>query len=134
MKQLLLAVLISVVGCSTPDPMVTGKPQDWRGRPAVDLRTAWGEPTRIIPQSNGDEVWEYRESSDFVIPKGENINLGFGGLGSDRGGGGAFSMEKRPEDRIGHEVKLYRFKIRAGKIEEWYAARIVNGRTVWEDN
>ncbi len=135
MKPVFPILLVAFfVGCASPDPMVTGKPQDWRGKLALDLRAAWGEPTRIITATNGDEVWEYHEGNSMVIPKGESMSLGFGGLGSPSGGAGGFSSEKRPEDRTSRVEKLFRFKIRGGKIVEWYAARSVDGRTVWEDH
>jgi hypothetical protein len=132
-KNLSLLLLAFLVSCATSDPMVTGKPQDWKGKPASDLKSAWGEPTRIIPSSTGAEVWEYARSADYVIPKGENMRLGFAGLGAASGGAGGFSLEKRPEDRNSREDELFRFKIRNGKIIQWYAARFVDGRKVWED-
>jgi hypothetical protein len=133
MKQTFSILLVAfLVSCASPDPMVTGKPQDWKGKASIDLRTALGEPTRIISQSNGDEVWEYRESADYTIPKGESIRAGLGS--SPSGGTGLFSMEKRPEDRTSRQEQLFRFKIRQGKIIEWYAARFADGRKVWEDH
>ena len=127
---ILLAVLL--VSCAS-DPMVTGKPQHWKGKPAADLETAWGKPTRVVTASSGDQIWEYYQSGDLLIPKGENMSFGFAGIGASTGGAGAFSSEKRPEDRVSREVKLFRFKVRDGKIREWYAARTLDGRTVWED-
>ena len=133
MKSALSVLLVAfLVGCASSDPMVTGKPQDWRGKPAVDLRAAWGDPTRVVTASNGDEIWEYREGADYTIPKGESIRAGLGS--SPSGGAGMFSMEKRPEDRTSRQEQLFRFKIRQGKIIDWYAARFVDGRTVWEDH
>ncbi len=134
MKSLWM-VLISVLltGCVS-DPVLTGKPQHWKGKSASDLKAAWGAPTRIIPESNGTEVWEYHKATDMIIPKGENMRLGFGGLGGQFGGSGAFSMEKRPEDRPAREEQVFRFKVRDGKITRWYAARILDGRIVWEDH
>jgi hypothetical protein len=136
MKKLLISCLVCLfAGCAT-DPIMSGKPQDWQGHQASELRAAWGEPTRIIPSTNEAEVWEYSAAKDVIIPKGENMNLGFGGFrsGSVGGSSGAFSMEKRPEDRPAQEGQLFRFKIRKGKIVEWYANRTVNGHVVWEDH
>jgi hypothetical protein len=134
LKLIAFALAAFLIGCATSDPMVTGKPQHWKGKPSLDLRTAWGDPTRVIPQANGDQVWEYSRSGDFTVPKGESMSLGFRGLGGAYGGSGGFSMEKRPEDRMSREEELYRFKIRKEKIVEWYAARFVDGRKVWEDH
>lgn len=137
MKSLFpLLTLSLLVGCATSDPLMTGKPQDWKGKPAADLRAGWGEPTSTIRQSNGDEVWVYHKAGDRVIPKGESTSFAFGGIGtgSTYGASAGFSSEKRPEDRLSHEENVCRFKIRNGKIREWYAARIVDGRTVWEDH
>ncbi len=94
----------------------------------------WGEPARVVTSPKGDEVWEYEKSKDYIVPKGENVNLGFGGIGSSGGGAGAFSMEKRPEDRQANEGRLFRFKVSNGKVVEWYANRSVNGRVIWEDH
>ena len=134
MKRIaLLLALLALFGCAS-DPLVTGKPQDWKGRAAADLRTAMGTPTRIITAANGDEIWEYYLSRDRMIPKGESMNFSFGGLGSTAGGAGGFASEKRPEDRLSRVEQLRRFKIHKGKVTEWYAANIVDGRTVWEDH
>ena len=62
------------------------------------------------------------------------MSFGFAGIGSSVGGAGGFSSEKRPEDHVSREEQIYRFKIRGGRIVEWYAARIVDGRKVWEDH
>lgn len=66
------------------DPMVTGLPQHWKGKPAADLKAAMGEPTRIIPQSTGAEVWEYVRSEQVLIPKGENSSFAFGLAGGGK--------------------------------------------------
>lgn len=135
MKTILAILVVAVlVGCVSSDPLMTGKPQDWQGKPASDLKAALGEPMHVITASNGDEIWEYHKANDVVIPKGENMSFGFAGLGSSAGGAGGFSSEKRPEDRISRVENLYRFKIRGGKVREWYAARIMDGRIVWEDH
>ena len=126
-------VVILLVGCAG-DPLMSGKPQDWIGHPASDLRSAWGEPTRIMTESNGAEVWEYHKASDVIIPKGENMRLGFSGVGGPYGGSGGFSMEKRPDDRPAKDEQLFRFKIRNGKVNRWYAARMLDGRVIWEDH
>ena len=126
-RHLSLFVFALLVGCAS-DPAVTGKPQDWMGHPASDLRASQGEPTKIVHQSNGDEVWEYVNSRGYIVPKGESMSAGLGG------GVGGFSMEKRPEDRPAEEINLSRFKIRNGKVVEWYASRSVNGRVVWQDH
>lgn len=127
---LVLSILI-FSGCAS-DPLVTGKPQDWVGKPAVDLKKFMGEPQQSITSANGAEVWTYRSAEDRIIPKGESMSF-FGGANTERAAG-AFSSEKRPEDRMTKIEHLYRFKVKGGIVTEWYAARIVDGRTVWEDH
>jgi hypothetical protein len=131
----IFVVALTFCGCAT-DPMVTGLPQHWKGKPATDLKAAMGEPNRIVQQSSGAEVWEYIRSEQVMIPKGENTSLAFGlaGGGNSFGGAGGFSSEKRPEDRTSNVENLRRFKIEKGKVTSWYAARIVDGRVVWEDH
>ena len=126
-------IVLILTGCAS-DPLMSGKPQDWVGHQATELRGAMGEPARIIPSANGAEIWEFVKDKDYVVPKGENMSFGFGGLGGPHGGAGAFSMEKRPDDQAAHETKLFRFKIKNGVVSEWYANRVVNGRMVWEDH
>jgi len=126
-RWLSLCVFAALVGCAS-DPLMSGKPQDWVGHQATELRAVLGEPTRILPSAKGGEVWEYVKGKDYVIPNGENLSGGFGG------GVGGFSMEKRPEDQAAHEEQLFRFKIKNGVVSEWYANRTVNGRVVWEDH
>jgi hypothetical protein len=135
LRKLLASIFFAALaaGCATSDPVMSGKPQDWVGHEGSELRSVMGEPTRVIPNANGDQVWEYEKSKDFIIPRGENMSLGFAGIGSSAGGAGGFSMEKRPDDQQSRETQLFRFKIRNGKVVRWYANRAVNGKIVWED-
>jgi len=93
---------------------------------------AGGEPSRIVKEANGDEVWIYSKEGDRIIPKGESTSFGFGAMGS--GASSTYSSEQRLDDRLSHEETIWRFKIRNSKIREWGAARLVDGRIVWEDH
>src|SRR5262245_36700912 len=87
MRKLVIVFIgfLLTAGCAS-NPLLTGKPHDWQGKPATDLKTALGEPTRVIPQSDGTEIWEYVNSGDYVAPKEENTSFRMGGAG----GGGMF--------------------------------------------
>ena len=88
---LLSMICIGLVGCGTADPRITGQPQDWRGKPAADLKQFMGEPERIVSSADGSELWEYQKVNDKVVPKGESTSF-FGG-GGNFGLSGAFSSE-----------------------------------------
>jgi hypothetical protein len=144
MKLLPFASLLALVfaGCAS-DPLLSGKPQDWQGKPAADLRAAWGEPTKVITQSDG-EYWEYTNGKDYVIPASEDTNfrLGGGSSGYNSGTGASSSgfgasggiSKSKSGERVSHVENVARFLIRDGKVKKWSAARIVDGQTVWSDH
>lgn len=134
MKKLMAALAVAFAAGCASDPLMSGKPQDWVGHQSSQLRATMGEPNKVIASTKGAEIWEYVKDKDYVIPRGENMSLGFRGLGGPYGGSGGFSMDKRPDDRQTHEEQLFRFKIKNGKVTEWYANRTVNGQVVWEDH
>jgi len=76
---------------------------------AADLTQFMGEPQRIVKSTDGSELWEYHKANDMVVPKGESTSF-FGG-GNNYGLSGAFSSEKRPEDRTSSVEHIARFKI-----------------------
>ena len=76
---------------------------------AADLTQFMGEPQRIVKSTDGSELWEYHKVNDMVVPKGESTSF-FGG-GNNYGLSGAFSSEKRPEDRTRSVEHIARFKI-----------------------
>lgn len=136
MKKLLVGFcLVAVVtGCAS-NPVLTGKPQHWKGKSVADLRAALGEPTRVIPQGKGIEVWEYVNAGDFVAPKEENTNFRVGGSGGGPffGASGGINTVTQGE-RLSRYENVTRFEIRNGKVRKWYASRLVDGRVVWEDH
>lgn len=135
MKTLLYAaVALLFTGCAS-DPVLTGKPQDWKGKPAADLRAAWGDPTRIIPESGSVEVWEYVKDGDFVAPKREDTSFrlgGGGGSGMFAAAGGISTLKH--DERLSRYENIWRYKIKDGKITGWYAARMEDGRIIWQDH
>ena len=129
-------VCLALFGCATADPRITNKPADWKGKPAADLVRFQGEPTRVVKDADGSELWEYYKAEDMIIPKGENTSF-FGGIFGGSGainGSGAFSSEKRPEDRKARVENTMRFKIQEGRIVSVFASRSVDGRVVWQDH
>jgi hypothetical protein len=128
-----VAVCVVFIGCAS-NPILTGKPQDWVGHLAVDLRGAWGEPTKTTRQSDGAEIWEYSKTGEFVAPKQDNtsFNIGGGGFGGSFGGSGGINTLKY-DQRMSHYENVTRFLVKDGKIKRWFAARIEDGKTVWSD-
>lgn len=136
MQRLMLSLLgfVLLAACAS-NPVLTGKPQDWKGKPAGDLRAVLGKPTRIITQTDGSEIWEYVNSGEFIAPQEENTSFRMGG-GS---GGGMFGASGGINtvthgQRLSQYQNITRFQIRKGKVKGWYASRIVDGRVVWEDH
>ena len=129
---LVLLTCVGLFGCATADPRITNNPADWRGKPAATLVQFQGEPQRVVKDADGSELWEYYKANDMVIPKGENTSF-FGG-GNNYGLGGAFSSEKRPDDRTAHVENIMRFKIQQGVIKSIFASRLVDGRIVRQDH
>lgn len=123
-----------LAGCAS-NPVMTGKAEHWVGHLASELRENWGPPTKIVTQAKGIEVWEYSESGDYLSPASQNTSFRFGGFGSGGaiGGGGGISTVQNKE-HVGRYQKVFRFEIKQGKVRAWYAARIEDGRVVWEDN
>lgn len=136
MKSLFIGICLTAVlsGCAS-NPVLTGKPQHWKGRSVAELKAALGEPTRVIAQAKGVEVWEYINGGDFVAPKEENTNFRVGGSGGGAlfGAGGGISTVTHGE-RLSRFENVTRFEIRHGKVKRWYASRVVDGRVVWEDH
>jgi hypothetical protein len=136
MKTCFIVIVgILLLGGCVSDPMLTGKPQDWKGKAASDLRAGWGEPTRIIPQTGGVEIWEYTKTGELVAPEQNNTSFNMGG-----GGGANFFRARgginttKHEQRLSQYQNIWRFMIRSGKVKKWSAARIVDGQTVWSDH
>ena len=131
-------ICVGLFGCATTtaDPRITNNLADWRGRPAAELVGFQGEPTRVVKDPDGSELWEYYKAVDMIVPKGENMSFFggvFGGSGAS-GGSGAFSSEKRPEDRTSHVESTMRYKIRQGVIVAVFASRVIDAKVVWEDH
>ncbi|HTI70376.1 MAG TPA: hypothetical protein VMF06_10445 [Candidatus Limnocylindria bacterium] len=135
--KLRIAVLTAasaLYGCAS-DPLMSGKPEDWVGHPASELAAAWGQPSRVLPEHTGMEVWEYEKSGELVSPKQNDTS--FHAAGADWNGGfgahgGITSTETR--EHLSQYQNLCRFKIKDGRIKEWYAARLIDGKIVWQDH
>lgn len=121
---------IVVLSACASNPMMTGKPQHWKGKTVEQLRAGLGEPSRILPAENGAEIWEYRNSGEFLAPGRETMQFSgkalFGAID-----GGATTV-KQGEHVTGYE-NLQRFEIRGGKVRKWYVERSEGGRVVWSD-
>lgn len=137
----LLCASLALGGCHTydkaaglfrSDPVMTGKPQDWLSHDAEELRAAWGEPNRIIPRSVGSEVWEYVKAGEMLSPAKDETRFNAGGTPLS-GVSGQIDTVKHSE-HVGRYENIYRFSIKDGKVKKWYAARIVDGKTIWEDD
>ena len=129
---LVLLICVALFGCATGDPRITNNPPDWKGKPSATLVQFQGAPQRVVKDPDGSELWEYYKANDMVIPKGENTSF-FGG-GNTYGLGGAFSSEKRPDDRSAHVENIMRFKIHQGVIIGVFSSRVVDGRIVSQDH
>jgi hypothetical protein len=135
MKKIYSALAgVLLTGCVS-DPVLTGMPQDWQGKNVADLKAAWGDPTRVIAESNGTEVWEYRKSGQFVAPGEENTAFRMGGGGGSGmfGASGGIKTIKQGERQSAYE-NVARFSVKNGKIKKWYAERFVDGQRVWSDH
>jgi hypothetical protein len=123
------SILLLVAGCAS-DPVITGLPQHWKGKPSADLKAALGEPTEVIPQSEG-EVWIYRKTGSFVAAARDDTRF--------RAGGGSFGIAgnvttTKQGERLSEYENIMRFLVRDGKVRKWSAARIIDGQTVWSDH
>lgn len=139
MKHLLFLCALLLAGCAAPDPMLTGKPQDWKGRQSSELLSVMGQPTRVIHQSAMVEIWEYKKVGEFVAPKQNNTSFNMGGMSTKSGSFGGFGASggwgtTERGERLSTYENLLRFKVKAGKIVGWSAARFVDGAVVWSDH
>lgn len=133
MKRLITIALPLILFCAcASNPLMTGKPQHWKGRSAEELRAGLGEPTRVMPQPNGAEIWEYVKSGEFHSPEQETFRFGGGRVPFGGIQGGATTVKEK-EGIKGYE-DLLRFEIRGGKVRSWYAQRTEGGRVVWSDH
>ena len=153
MKRRILIVFsaLALVGCAS-DPLMTGEPHDWVGHLASDLKAAMGEPTRIIPpdQLPGQRPGhcqnvrgKSRRKRDLGIPpnrggcfsKGKRYFLQHARRGQQLG---IRSTRRNQHDRNpGATEPLrehWRYEIKNGKVVKWYAARLVDGKTVWSQH
>jgi len=123
-----------LLGACATNPVLSGKPQDWKGRSAEEMRAALGNPTKIIPQKDG-EVWVYSKSGEFVAPAEENMRFSAagGGGGTFMGASGGVNTTKQPQRQAEYE-NVWRFLVKGGKVKKWYAQRFVDGQVVWEDH
>ena len=124
-------VLALLTACTT-NPVLSGKPQDWVGHDAGEMRTSLGEPTKIVPQKDGSEVWIYSRTGEFVAPAEENTNFQIGGNAFTGAGGGINTVKGREHQAEFENVS--RFLIKNGRVKQWWAQRLVDGRVVWEDH
>jgi hypothetical protein len=153
MKRRILIIFsaLALVGCAS-DPLMTGEPHDWVGHLASDLKAAMGEPTRIIHQSNyqdndpaisklfeaksgESEIWEYVQTGDAVSPKESSTAFNMHGADSNLGFGahGGINTTESPAHQS-HYENIWRYEIKNGKVVKWYAARLVDGKTVWSQH
>jgi hypothetical protein len=132
--SVLLCIGVLLIGCAS-NPILSGKPQDWKGKPSGDMRAALGEPTEVVPQADGSEIWIYRKTGEFLAPAQDRTNFRMGGGGGSGvfGAGGGINTSKRSEQVTDYE-NLWRFQIKNGKVRRWYAQRYEGGQLVWEDH
>lgn len=123
--------LLLLCACAS-NPMMTGKPQHWRGKTVDEVRTGLGEPHRVIPQGNGSEIWEYRTGGEFLAPGHETMQFGAGRAFGGGIRGGATTIKEG--ERVKEYENLLRLEIRGGKVRKWYAERTEGGRVVWSDH
>ena len=135
MHKLLFALFIVALFRHAPQTLSSLANEDWQGKPVADLKAGLGEPTRVIAQSDGAEIWEYINTGDFVAPKEENTSFQMGGAG----GGGVFGASGgintvTQAQRLSRYENISSFRIKNGKVKGWGARRVVDGRVVWEDH
>jgi hypothetical protein len=107
MNRLIATALGMLLLCACEsNPMMTGEPQDWKGKSAEQLRTGMGEPQRVVPQPDGSEVWEYTSEGEFV----------------------------REHRSPGKFKNVVRYQIRDGKVKKWFFERYENGEVVKRDH
>ena len=72
-------------------------------------------------------MWEYTEGGGFQSSEKSGASPTTGG-----DDGGPSNNPKR--ERLGSYQKIFRFGVKNGKVKNWYAARIEDGKVVWEDH
>lgn len=132
--SIILIPALALCGCLA-DPLMTGHMQDWKGHQASELKTAYGEPKRIIPRPGGAELWEYVQEGDFVSPKEKDTGFSFGGshgFGSFGAAGGLKETEtgQHPD----HYILTFRYSIKNGKVTDFFGTREENGRVVHSEH
>ena len=134
MKNLIPLLLLGfVIGCAS-DPLLTGKPQHWKGKRTSDLQIAYGEPTKISKDSMG-ELWEYRKSGEFNAPKEDRTEFkmsGSSGFGFFGAGGGISKLQFNEGLRQVEDV--LKFRVKKDRIVGWSAMRLIDGQVVWQDH
>jgi hypothetical protein len=135
MKSLFAAIVLLLFTACASNPVLSGKPQDWKGKGADEMRAALGEPTEIKPQADGSEIWIYRKTGEFLAPAKERTDFRVGGAGDGGafGARGGINSSKRSEQVTDYE-NIWRFQIKNGKVRRWYAQRFEGGQLVWEDH
>lgn len=142
MKTTILILIGTLIlcGCATEttkkntlnSPLLTGNTKDWRGHPTADLIMIWGQPTRILNQSDG-EIWQYVKEWDAVIPKGSHGSFNMQEMGdssgSIAGGGGGFSSH---EQYNAHFVRIDNFAVVNGIIGKWYGELDENDAVIFK--
>ena len=127
MKVAACLALIVFCGCAH-DPVITGKPKHWTGKPSADLRAAWGEPTRIMAAGSNGEYWEYSKTGEFHAPAEKRMRFRAGtGFGAASGG----VTTTQTDARMSRFEDVVRFLVRDGKVRKWSATQLVDGRVVW---
>lgn len=134
MKTFLICAMLLVAGCAS-NPMLTGKPQHWKGRTTEELLTGLGQPSKVIPQADASEIWVYSRKGDYLAPAEESTKFRMGGGGGESffGAAGGINTQKQGE-RVTDYENVWRFLVRKGKVRKWYAQRFVGGQLVWEDH
>src|SRR5688572_16199344 len=102
--KLILPVALLLTGCAS-NPILSGKPQDWKGKRADEMRAGLGEPTEIKPKADGSEIWIYRKTGEFLAPERGRTNFRMGGGGGSAvfGASGGINTSKRSEQVTDYE-------------------------------
>jgi hypothetical protein len=134
-KTLLFAATLGfLIGCAS-NPVLTGKPQHWKGKRVEELRAALGIATQIIPQSDGSEIWVYSKRGEFLAPAQERTKFGIMGAGGSSAFGASGGINTVASgERVTDYENVWRFQIKNGKVRKWYAQRLEGGQVVWEDH
>lgn len=77
MKKIYLFLLISLlIGCATTAKYQQGIDQ-WRGKNIVELKKAWGKPTRTAQMSDGNTLYVYERNQLYSTPQTNPITTDF---------------------------------------------------------